>query len=201
MALTSYMRPVDHTRLTTAADWLALATAVSLPWSTSATGILVVLWLIALIPTLNYAENNPDQFGMGSLAFLLAVTTVGCAVLYAAASLALRGRGAPALAAFITFLGVGWFFGYRRVAGILTGDAAHAPHLLLVPAALVLSVVLVWWIRRRERLLDGLGRFLTLMTALLVGYAAVRIGRDWRQGSRKNSGAMGVTGRNFGAAC
>ena len=139
-------------------------------------------WLIALIPTLNYAANNPDQFGMGSLAFLLAVTTAGCAVLYAAASLALRGRGSPALAAFITFLGVGWFFGYRRVAAILTGDAAHAPHLLLVPAALVLSVVLVWWIRRRERLLDGLGRFLTLMTALLVGYAAVRIGRDWRQG-------------------
>ena len=56
MALTSYMRPVDHTRLTAAADWLAVATAVSLPWSTSATGILVVLWLIALIPTLDGAD-------------------------------------------------------------------------------------------------------------------------------------------------
>ena len=56
MALTSYMRPVDHTRLTAAADWLAVATAVSLPWSTSATGILVVLWLIALIPTLDWAD-------------------------------------------------------------------------------------------------------------------------------------------------
>ena len=41
-------------------------------------------WLIALIPTLNYAQNNPDQYGMGSLAFLVAVTTAGCAVLYAA---------------------------------------------------------------------------------------------------------------------
>ncbi|HEU4954680.1 MAG TPA: sulfatase-like hydrolase/transferase [Gemmatimonadales bacterium] len=139
-------------------------------------------WLIALIPTVNYAANNPDQYGMGNLAFLVAVTTAGCAALYALASLAVRGRGAPALPAFITLLGVGWVFGYRRVAGILTGDAAHPPHLLLVPAALVLCVALVWWVRRRDRLLDGLGRFLTLMTALLVGYAALRIGRDWVQG-------------------
>jgi O-antigen ligase len=56
MALTSIMRPVDHARLTEAADWLAVATAVSLPWSTSATGILLVLLLIALIPTLDWAD-------------------------------------------------------------------------------------------------------------------------------------------------
>ena len=41
-------------RLTVAADWLAVAVAVSLPWSTSATSILLVLWLIALIPTLEW---------------------------------------------------------------------------------------------------------------------------------------------------
>jgi hypothetical protein len=56
MALTSIMRPVDHARLTEAADWLAVATVVSLPWSTSATGILLVLLLIALIPTLDWAD-------------------------------------------------------------------------------------------------------------------------------------------------
>jgi O-antigen ligase len=38
-----------------AADWLAVAVAVSLPWSTSATSILVALWLIAILPTLNVA--------------------------------------------------------------------------------------------------------------------------------------------------
>jgi O-antigen ligase len=37
------------------ADWLAVAVAVSLPWSTSATSILVALWLIAVLPTLNVA--------------------------------------------------------------------------------------------------------------------------------------------------
>jgi O-antigen ligase len=41
-------------RLTVAADWLAVAAAVSLPWSTSATSIFLVLWLIALTPTLQW---------------------------------------------------------------------------------------------------------------------------------------------------
>jgi len=39
-------------RVALAADWLAMAAAASLPWSTSATSLLVVLWLVALIPTL-----------------------------------------------------------------------------------------------------------------------------------------------------
>ncbi len=37
------------------ADGLAVAVAVSLPWSTSATGILVVIWLLVLLPTLELA--------------------------------------------------------------------------------------------------------------------------------------------------
>src|ERR1700756_4789748 len=34
------------------ADRLAVAVAVSLPWSTTATGILIALWLAAVLPTL-----------------------------------------------------------------------------------------------------------------------------------------------------
>jgi O-antigen ligase len=45
----------DVKKLASAADWLAVAVAVSLPWSTSATGILIALWLIAVTPTLNVA--------------------------------------------------------------------------------------------------------------------------------------------------
>jgi O-antigen ligase len=37
------------------ADGLVVAVAVSLPWSTSATSILVVLWLLAILPTLEIA--------------------------------------------------------------------------------------------------------------------------------------------------
>ncbi len=45
----------DRARFADAADWLAVAVAASLPWSTSATGILLVLWLIAVLPTLDFA--------------------------------------------------------------------------------------------------------------------------------------------------
>ena len=44
---------LDRDRLIRLADGLVVALAVCLPWSTSATGILVVLWLVVLIPTLD----------------------------------------------------------------------------------------------------------------------------------------------------
>jgi O-antigen ligase len=43
-----------YDRLTKAADWLAAAVAASLPWSTSATAILLVAWLVTVIPTLDW---------------------------------------------------------------------------------------------------------------------------------------------------
>ena len=62
-------------RLTVAADWLAVAVAVSLPWSTSATSILLVLWLIALIPTLEWSDVRGELTtaagGLPVLLFLL----------------------------------------------------------------------------------------------------------------------------------
>ena len=48
-------RALDRRALAPLADWLAVAVAVSLPWSTTATGILVVLWLFAVLPTLDVA--------------------------------------------------------------------------------------------------------------------------------------------------
>jgi len=43
----------DYKHFARLADALAVALAVSLPWSTSATGIIAVLWLLALVPTLD----------------------------------------------------------------------------------------------------------------------------------------------------
>jgi hypothetical protein len=55
-----------------AADWLAVAAAVSLPWSTSATGILIVAWLVAVIPTLNVDGLRRELFSAaGGLPVLL----------------------------------------------------------------------------------------------------------------------------------
>jgi O-antigen ligase len=46
---------IDRERLRRIADGLAVALACSLPWSTSATGIIAGLWLITLVPTLEPA--------------------------------------------------------------------------------------------------------------------------------------------------
>jgi hypothetical protein len=45
----------DRALLPLWADWLAVAVAVALPWSTTAAGICIALWLLALLPTLNAA--------------------------------------------------------------------------------------------------------------------------------------------------
>jgi O-antigen ligase len=36
------------------ADWFALAVAVTLPWSTTATGIFIALWLITILPAMEF---------------------------------------------------------------------------------------------------------------------------------------------------
>jgi O-antigen ligase len=48
-----FARAFEIERLERLADGLAVAVAISLPWSTSATSILVALWLVALLPTLD----------------------------------------------------------------------------------------------------------------------------------------------------
>jgi len=50
----------DRNKLATIADYLMVAVAVSVPWSTSATGILLALWLIALLPTLSWSDLHRE---------------------------------------------------------------------------------------------------------------------------------------------
>jgi hypothetical protein len=51
---------IDRPKLAGIADCLAVAVAVSLPWSTSATSILIALWLLVLIPTLCLADLRSE---------------------------------------------------------------------------------------------------------------------------------------------
>src|SRR5690348_17510197 len=53
MSSTSRAIAFDRKRFLNLADWMAFGVAISLPWSTSATSILIALWLIAVLPTLN----------------------------------------------------------------------------------------------------------------------------------------------------
>jgi O-antigen ligase len=50
------MASFDRAKLAHLADGLLVAVAVSLPWSTSLTAILVRIWTLALIPTLDWPE-------------------------------------------------------------------------------------------------------------------------------------------------
>jgi hypothetical protein len=67
----------DRARLARAADALAVAVVVSMPWSTTATSILVVLWLVALVPTLDWAMLRRELWtpagGLPVLFWLLGV--------------------------------------------------------------------------------------------------------------------------------
>jgi len=46
-------RMLDRAHFAQAADWMAVAVAVSLPWSTSLSGILIGVWCLCVIPTLD----------------------------------------------------------------------------------------------------------------------------------------------------
>ena len=65
-------RAFDRAALERLADWLAVAVAVTLPWSTSISQILIVAWLVALVPTLDVATVRRElQTPAGVLPVLL----------------------------------------------------------------------------------------------------------------------------------
>jgi O-antigen ligase len=73
------VRALDGRALQQIADWLAVGVAVSLPWSTSATGILVVLWLFAALPSLDLVSIKRELLSpAGGLPVVLwALATLG----------------------------------------------------------------------------------------------------------------------------
>jgi O-antigen ligase len=84
---------LPHARLCVLADGMAAAVVISLPWSTTATGILVALWLIVVIPTLDVEAVRrailTPAGGLPVLLWLMAVT----GMIWADASLAERLKG------------------------------------------------------------------------------------------------------------
>ncbi|MFZ2077917.1 MAG: hypothetical protein WAV38_14955, partial [Xanthobacteraceae bacterium] len=69
----------DDAFLRRLADWLVVAVAVVLPWSTSATAICIVVWLVALLPTLDLASIRRElESAVGGLpVFLWCLGVVG----------------------------------------------------------------------------------------------------------------------------
>jgi O-antigen ligase len=132
------------------ADAAAVGVAVMLPWSTSATAVFIVVWMVALIPTLDaslmresFAQSARDK-SAGQLPVLLwAVTLLG--MFWANAPWPERVAGAAALAKLVPIPFLAAQF-YRSTAGkwVLLGFLASATALLFLSWALVLIPGLPW---------------------------------------------------------
>lgn len=84
------VKSFDRARLPRLADTLLVAVAVSLPWSTSATAVLLFLWLVAVLPSVRFADLRQTlAHPAGGLPIVLWLTIM-VGILWCDASLAER---------------------------------------------------------------------------------------------------------------
>src|SRR5664280_485966 len=142
LPMTTPARPGFFNRalLTWAAEVLAVAVAISLPWSTSATSILVVVWLAVLLPTLRLAELRRElTTAAGGLPVLLLLFGIA-GMLWADVALIERWRG---LDSFLKLLVIPLLFiQFRRSE---RADWVFGGYVIACVALLLASYVLVLW--------------------------------------------------------
>jgi O-antigen ligase len=133
-------RAFDPVRTQRLADALVVATAVSLPWSTSATGILVALWLIAFIPTVAGAELRRIVLTPAGGLPVLLVLLGAAGMLWADVSWAERWQG---LVSFLKLLTIPLlFFQFSRSE---RGRDVFVGYLVACLALLLASFLLALW--------------------------------------------------------
>ena len=149
LELNAMTAAVRAPRLEAVADGLVTAVVVSLPWSTSATAILIVLWLIALAPTLDPASLRREVLSAaGGLPVLLwALGAIG--MLWADVSWSERIAGLSGFHKLLVIpLLLAQFRRSRHAEWVMLGFLASALVLLVVSWILVLTPGLTW--RGRE---------------------------------------------------
>jgi hypothetical protein len=178
-------------------DRLAMGVAFSLPWSTTATGLLVVLWLISLVPTLKPAdlwrEIMTPAGGLPVALWLFA----GCAMLWAEAPLVER------FAAFTSFFKL-------LVVPLLLAQFRRSPAGLSVAAAFLFSCTLLlaasWFVilfpelywRPSPRGVPVKDYIVQSGEFLLCAYAGAHVALNyWREGARYISVAVAALALAF----
>ncbi len=150
-------------RLTIAADWLAVGVAASLPLSTSATGILLVAWLLVLIPTFDW-ESLRRELKMSAGALPVALFVFGVVgMLWADVSLYERWRG---LESFLKLLMI----------PLLLVQFRRSDRALCVFGAYLGACVLVWLLSSVFYLWPGTAFLFTREAAVPVKNAATQSG-------------------------
>jgi len=137
---------LDRMKLSHIADGLAVAVAVSLPWSTSATAILVVLWLLALIPTLEWADVRGELMTTAGGLPVLLVLLGALGMLWADVTLLERWKG---LDSFCKLLVIPLLFVQFRRSD--RGLWVFGGYLAACLAVLALSAIIyvwpaLWWV-------------------------------------------------------
>jgi O-antigen ligase len=179
------------------ADALAVAVAVSLPWSTSATIILVVLWLIAIVPTLTSgAVRRSVSLPQGWLPLLL------CALAVAGTLWAVDVPPKERLGGLLSFykllvIPVFMMHSWRSDRGlwVLSGYLGSCSVLLVVSSANLLWIVFLqplgfYWNAKspgiivKDHILQG-GEF-AACAFFLCGIALT----TWQQGRRRLAAAL-----------
>jgi O-antigen ligase len=125
-------------KLELVADWFVVAAAVSLPWSTSATAIFAALWLLALIPTLEWNGIRRElATPAGGLPVLLAGLGIA-GMLWADVTLLERWRG---LDSFLKLLAIPLLFYQFRRSG--HADWVFAGYLFSCIALLIVTAIVM----------------------------------------------------------
>jgi len=136
---------LDRVRLATLADYLAAAAVVSLPWSTSATSILVPLWAVVAILALDKASlRHVSPTLAASLAVALAVLAIA-GMLWSEAAWPERLSGVtPFLKLLVIPLLFAQFSRSERAETVLVAFLASASVLLAVSCLLVAFPQIPW---------------------------------------------------------
>jgi O-antigen ligase len=139
----------DRLRFIGVADWLAVGVAVSLPWSTSATGIFIALWLIVFLATLDFGLLRRELATAAAFLPVLLWALAALGMLWADVTWAERlgGLGKFHRLLFIPLLLI-HFRRSERGIWVLYGFFASVVVLLLVSWGLALIPGLPW--RGRE---------------------------------------------------
>ncbi|MGZ5844349.1 MAG: O-antigen ligase family protein [Xanthobacteraceae bacterium] len=140
---------VHAPRLGQIADGLAAAVAVSLPWSTSATSILIVLWIIAVVPTLDIPSVRREVLSAAGGLPVLLWTLGAIGMLWAGVSWSERMAGLSGFHKLMLIpLLLAQFRRSPHANWVILGFLASSVALLAVSWALVLTPGLSW--RGRE---------------------------------------------------
>jgi O-antigen ligase len=186
-------RLFDRQSLGKFADWFAVAIAIALPWSTTATAVFIVLWIVTLIGSSNIAEQSHERW-MPAGVLPVALWALGfIGVLWATVPLSERLAG---LNSFHKLLAIPFlalqFRDSNRGMWVLIGFLMSCSILLVLSWGLILLPDLPW--RGRQRI-GGEGTMIgipvkdyisqsTMFTLCILGLAEGALSA-WQKGKRR----------------